>query len=35
MDDFGLAAGGRAEKCRHCKLTRRFLLDRVQTIMAR
>lgn len=35
MDDFGQAAGGRAEKCRHDKLTRQFLLDRVQTIMAR
>jgi hypothetical protein len=35
MDDYWQAAGGRAEKCRHDKLTRQFLLDRVQTIMAR
>jgi hypothetical protein len=35
MDDFGLAAGGHSEKCRHDRLTRQFLLDRVQTIMAR
>ena len=35
MDDYWQAAGNKPEKCRHDKLTRQFLLDRVQTIMAR
>lgn len=35
MDNYSEAAGGRAESCRHDRLTRQFLLDRVQTIMAR
>ncbi|HEX8240209.1 MAG TPA: hypothetical protein VF574_10770 [Allosphingosinicella sp.] len=35
MDNYLEAAGGRAERCRHDRLTRQFLLDRIQTIMAR
>lgn len=35
MDNYSLAGGGQWQKCRHDKLTRRFLLDRVQSIMAR
>src|SRR5436190_4266312 len=35
MDDFWKAAGGKYERCRHDKLTRQFLLDRIRTIMSR
>jgi|GEM_PF-6228438 len=35
MDNYSRAAGGQVLKCRHDKLTRQFLLDRVQSIMAR
>ncbi len=34
MDDFWKSAGG-PEKCRHDRLTRQFLLDRIGTIMSR
>lgn len=35
MDNYTEAAGGQSERCRHDRLTRQFLLDRVQTIMTR
>jgi hypothetical protein len=35
MDNYSMAAGGQELKCRHDKFTRQFLLDRIQSIMAR
>jgi hypothetical protein len=35
MDNYSMAAGGQVLKCRHDKLTRQFLLDRIRSIMAR
>jgi hypothetical protein len=35
MDNYSMAAGGQVLRCRHDTLTRRFLLDRIQSIMAR
>lgn len=35
MDNYSMAAGGQVLRCRHDTLTHRFLLDRIQAIMAR
>lgn len=35
MDNYSMAAGGQVLNCRHDTLTRQFLLDRIQSIMAR
>ncbi|MGZ8286984.1 MAG: hypothetical protein ACXW27_15080 [Allosphingosinicella sp.] len=35
MDNYSMAAGGQVLRCLHDTLTRRFLLDRIQSIMAR
>ncbi len=35
MDNYSMAAGGQALRCRHDTLTRAFLVDRIQSIMAR